>query len=73
MKVKFIRSIRNLDGLTYGKIYEVIHIYSIDINSDYNQILIKNDFNQEIIYYMKYWFEDVTAEIREDKLKELGI
>ena len=68
-----ISSSKNVSGLTTGKIYDVIKYNKYNDDA----IVIKNDYNQEGIYYMKdstgVWFEDATAEIREEKLKELGI
>ena len=56
--------------LTKGKIYEVIHFQT-------EWIRIINDHGNKEFYYLKdtdgIWFVDVTADIREEKLKELGI
>lgn len=60
-------------GLTYGKIYEVIH----HEKSRQEWIFIENDRGKQLRYYIKddngIWFVDATPYIREEKLKELGI
>jgi hypothetical protein len=61
-------------GLTYGKIYEVIHHGKL---SRHDWILIENDNGEQQRYYIEddsgIWFVDATPYIREEKLKELGI
>jgi hypothetical protein len=56
--------------LTKGKIYEVIHFQT-------EWIRIINDHGNQEFYYIKdtdgTWFVDATADIREEKLKELGL
>ena len=61
-------------GLTYGKIYEVIH----HEKSRHEWVFIENDWGEQQRYYIKddngIWFVDATTYIiREEKLKELGI
>lgn len=60
-------------GLTYGKIYEVIH----HEKSRHEWVFIENDRGEPVRYYLKddngIWFVDAFPYIREKRLNELGI
>ena len=58
-------------NLTYQKIYEVIRFYTSDWSKITYHVII-NDQGVETTYD-ELWFEDATAEIRHNKLEELGI
>lgn len=76
--MKWVRCVNKLGhGVTYGKIYKVRNYY--DWN-DQKYIELIDDDGRITTYDMfpshpnnRLWFEDATAYIREDKLKELGI
>ena len=59
-------------SFTYGKIYDVI-----EYDKKNNTISILDDKGEKSICYLYEdgtdWFEDATAEIRDNKLNELGI
>jgi hypothetical protein len=76
MKVKCINTSMLMGGptrpLTTGKIYDVISTkMPVEIEGD-GSILIKGDDDEERWYSLER-FEDVTAEVREQKLNDLGI
>lgn len=68
--MKVVKCIHEGDGLSKDKIYNVIFFRG-------ELILIINDDGIEDFYYLKdidgIRFVDATADIREGKLKELGI
>lgn len=57
--------------LSVGKIYEVNELINDNI------VVITDNLGDQISYsmisYDKVWFEDVTAEMRDKKLNDLGI
>lgn len=59
-----------LDDLTVGKLYDVIH-------ETKEAISILNDNNEQVFYYVKdtdgTWFIDAKQEVRDKKLKDIGI
>ena len=61
-------------GLTYGKIYEVIHH---EKRSRHEWVFIENDRGKQLRYYLEdangIWFVDALPYIREKRLNELGI
>ena len=57
--------------LTSNKIYEVFD-YFIDNDGEYVEI-IDNTGDKATYLLEKNWFEDATAEIRDNKLNDLGI
>jgi len=81
--VKCIYKAGDHTALTIGKIYEVIK------SSESNDfVIITDDYGLKSTYYIEVmtgnfsqpkfntdgtWFVDATADIREEKLKELGI
>ena len=70
--MKYVKCINPLGvNLTYQKIYEVIRFYTSDWSKLTYHVII-NDQGVETTYD-ELWFEDATAEIRQNKLEELGI
>jgi hypothetical protein len=77
--MRYIKCINPLAiNLTYGKIYEVISLYTSDwSNVTYVRILNNNgvevtyDISPSIGDISKKWFEDATAEVRDNKLNQL--
>jgi hypothetical protein len=59
-------------NLTYQKVYEVKRYWKSDW-SNLTYIILINDADFECTYDIHTWFEDATAEVRQNKLKELGI
>ena len=61
--------------LTIGKIYEVISYNKDNTSSDF--VVIINDYGMKEFYYIKdtdgIWFVDATADIREQKLNDIGL
>lgn len=57
--------------ITTGKIYEVVE-YLIEMGEEY--IKITNNSGNIVLYAMTYdriWFEDVTAEVRDNKINQI--
>ena len=70
--MKYVKCMNPLGvNLTYQKIYEVIRFYTSDWSKLTYHVII-NDQGVETTYD-ELWFEDATAEIRQNKLEELGI
>ena len=76
--MKWVKCVNKLGhGVTYGKIYEVKNLYDwnglkyIELIDD-KGILTTYDIFQSHPND-KIWFEDATADIRDNKLKDLGI
>ena len=70
--MKYVKCMNPLGvNLTYQKIYEVIRFYTSDWSKITYHVII-NDQGVETTYD-ELWFEDATAEIRQNKLEELGI
>jgi hypothetical protein len=71
--MKYVKCVNPLAvNLTYQKVYEVKRYWISDwCNLTY--IIITNDVDFECTYVIHTWFEDATVEVRENKLKELGI
>ena len=70
--MKYVKCMNPLGvNLTYQKIYEVIRFYTSDWSKITYHVII-NDQGVETTYD-DLWFEDATAEIRQNKLEELGI
>lgn len=76
--MKWVRCVNKLGhGVTYGKIYEVVNYYDWK-GQKYIELI---DNNGHLVTYDMFkshpnnrlWFEDATADIRDMKLKELGI
>ncbi len=71
--MKYVKCVNPLAvNLTYQKVYEVKSLYVSDW-SNLTYIIITNDVDFECTYVIHTWFEDATVEVRENKLKELGI
>jgi hypothetical protein len=74
--MKWVKCVNKLGiNLTYGKIYEVIKLSMSDW-SGITYVRIINDDGISSVYDISSptkWFEDATAEAREEKLKQLGI
>ena len=71
--MKWVKCVNPLAiNLTYQKIYEVKSSWLSDW-SNLTYIIIVNDADFECTYDIHTWFEDATAEVREEKLKQLGI
>jgi len=58
-------------NLTYQKIYDVIRSWTSDW-SNLTYHVIVNDVGLETTFDM-LWFEDASAEVRQNKLEQLGI
>ena len=70
--MKYVKCMNPLGvNLTYQKIYEVIRFYTSDWSKLTYHVII-NDLGVESTYD-DLWFEDADAEIRQNKLEELGI
>ena len=76
--MKWVKCVNPLAaGLTYNKIYEVRNYYDwnglkyIELTDDDGRITTYDMFQS--YPNDKIWFEDATADIREEKLKQLGI
>lgn len=70
--MKYVKCINPLGvNLTYQKIYEVKRSWISDW-SNLTYHVIVNDLGDEVTFDM-VWFEDADAEIRQNKLEELGI
>lgn len=70
--MKYVKCMNPLGvNLTYQKIYEVIRFYTSDWSKLTYHVII-NDQGVETTYD-ELWFEDATAEIRQNKLEQLGI
>ena len=70
--MKYVKCINPLGvNLTYQKIYEVIRFYTSDWSKLTYHVIV-NDLGDEVTFDM-VWFEDADAEIRQNKLEELGI
>ena len=57
--------------ITTGKIYEVVE-YLIEMGEEY--IKITNNSGNIVLYAMRYdriWFEDVTSEVRDNKINQI--
>ena len=57
--------------ITTGKIYEVVE-YLIEMGEEY--IKITNNSGNIVLYaigYDRIWFEDVTAEVRDNKINQI--
>ena len=72
--MKWVRCVNKLGhGVTYGKIYKVIKSYSPDWSGiTYARII--NDDGVSSVYDISSptkWFEDATAEVRENKINSL--
>ena len=71
--MKFVKCVNPLAvNLTYNKIYEVKSLYISDW-SNLTYIILINDVGVECTYDIHTRFEDATAEVRQNKLKEIGI
>ena len=71
--MKYVKCVNPLAiNLTYVKVYEVKSLYISDW-SNLTYIILINDVGVECTYDIHTWFEDATAEVRQNKLKELGI
>jgi hypothetical protein len=71
--MKYVKCVNPLAiNLTYQKVYEVKSLYISDW-SNLTYIILINDADFECTYDIHTWFEDATAEVRQNKLKELGI
>ena len=75
--MKFVKCVNPLPiNLTYQKIYEVIRHWTSDWSKLTYHVII-NDVGVESTYEFQpltdKWFEDATAEIRQNKLEQLGI
>lgn len=71
--MKWVKCVNPLAiNLTYQKIYEVKSSWLSDW-SNLTYIIIVNDADFECTYDIHTWFEDATTEIREEKLKQLGL
>ena len=71
--MKFVKCVNPLAvNLTYQKVYEVKRSWTSDW-SNLTYIILINDADFECTYDIHTWFEDATAEVRQNKLKELGI
>jgi hypothetical protein len=71
--MKYVKCVNPLAiNLTYQKVYEVKRSWKSDW-SKLTYIIIINDADFECTYDIHTWFEDATAEVRQNKLKELGI
>ena len=76
--MKWVRCVNKLGhGVTYGKIYKVRNYYDWNVQK---YIELIDDDGRITTYDMfpshpndRLWFEDATAHIRDNKLKELGI
>lgn len=70
--MKYVKCMNPLGvNLTYQKIYEVIRFYTSDWSKLTYHVIV-NDLGDEVTFDM-VWFEDADAEIRQNKLEELGI
>ena len=70
--MKYVKCINPLGvNLTYQKIYEVIRSWTSDW-SNLTYHVIVNDVGLETTFDM-LWFEDASAEVRQNKLEQLGI
>ena len=76
--MKWVKCINPLAaGLTYNKIYKVRNYHDwnglkyIELIDDDGRITTYDMFPSHP--NAKIWFEDATADIREEKLKEIGI
>ena len=70
--MKFVKCVNPLGvNLTHQKIYEVIHSWTSDWSNLTYHVII-NDVGVECTYDM-VWFEDADAEVRQNKLEQLGI
>lgn len=70
--MKYVKCINPLGvNLTHQKIYEVKRSWISDW-SNLTYHVIVNDLGDEVTFDM-VWFEDADAEIRQNKLEELGI
>ena len=70
--MKFVKCVNPLGvNLTHQKIYEVILCWTSDWSNLTYHVII-NDVGVECTYD-DLWFEDATAEVRQNKLEELGI
>lgn len=71
--MKYVKCMNPLGvNLTHQKIYEVIRYWTSDW-SNLTYIILINDVGVECTYDIHTWFEDADAEIRQNKLEELGI
>lgn len=73
--MKWVRCVYNGDysDITVGKIYEVLNVNTLD-----NDVVINivNDLGRKDYWSMKginneIWFEDITAEIRDNKINQI--
>ena len=70
--MKFVKCVNPLAiNLTYQKVYEVILYWTSDWSKLTYHVII-NDLGVETTYD-DLWFEDATAEVRQNKLEQLGI
>lgn len=70
--MKFVKCINPLAiNLTYQKVYEVILYWTSDWSKLTYHVIV-NDIGVEATYD-DLWFEDATAEVRQNKLEQLGI
>jgi len=71
--MKFVKCVNPLAvNLTYQKVYEVKSLYVSDW-SNLTYIILINDVGVECTYDIHTWFEDADAEVRQNKLEQLGI
>lgn len=79
--MKYVKCVNPLAvALTYNKIYEVVNYYDykgqkyIELINNEGNLVTYDMFPGRLASTMgRVWFEDATADIREEKLKELGI
>jgi hypothetical protein len=76
--MKWVRCVNKLGhGVTYGKIYKVRNYYDwngqkyIELIDDDGRITTYDMFQSHP--NNRLWFEDATADIRDNKLNDLGI
>ena len=80
-KYKCISSdfLHNQDSLTIGKIYDIIEHDKIDFNGSEKILYVINNDNMQMYFstritdlnYIGNWFEDATAEIRDNKINQI--
>jgi hypothetical protein len=70
--MKYVKCINPLGvNLTYQKVYEVILYWTSDWSKLTYHVIV-NDEGLEATYD-DLWFEDASAEVRQNKLEQLGI
>lgn len=73
--VKCVYSGGSHNDLTIGKIYKVINHFPGDVSDERVEIINDNDvsFDFYVIDTDGIWFEDADAEVRHNKINQLGI